>query len=128
MDLGDDIYLWYGKECNEFEKLAALNFAVDQKNHMRQSKAKLHYPQTMGGKVEEVFWGQLAGNKSEVQPAVKESLDASDDVMFAYKLWHIYEQDDKIHGDEIKERPLRRDMLKNDDTYILELYNKIYVW
>ena len=33
-----------------------------------------------------------------------------------------------MNGDEIKERPLRKAMLKDDDTFILELYNKVYVW
>lgn len=33
-----------------------------------------------------------------------------------------------MNCDEIQERPLKKEMLKSDDTYILELYNKIYVW
>ena len=30
--------------------------------------------------------------------------------------------------DKIEERPLRKDMLDSNDTYILEMYDKVYVW
>ena len=29
---------------------------------------------------------------------------------------------------EITDRPLTRDHLKDDDSYILELYDQVYVW
>jgi hypothetical protein len=33
-----------------------------------------------------------------------------------------------IKVDEIKERPLLKPMLNSNDTYILELYDVVYVW
>lgn len=44
LDLGEDIYIWTGKDANQFEKVAALNFAINVKNHERKMKAMLHYP------------------------------------------------------------------------------------
>ena len=44
LDLGDQLYYWAGKDCNEFEKVAALNFAINVKNNERKGKAVLHYP------------------------------------------------------------------------------------
>jgi len=46
-----------------------------------------------------------------------------------YRLWHVREDaEGKMNTDEIPERPLKRTMLLTNDTYILELYNKVYVW
>jgi hypothetical protein len=44
LDLGSNIYIWTGTDANQFEKVAALNFAVNVKNHERKMKAMLHYP------------------------------------------------------------------------------------
>lgn len=33
-----------------------------------------------------------------------------------------------MNGDEVTQRPLRVEMLKEDDTFILELYDQVYVW
>lgn len=30
--------------------------------------------------------------------------------------------------DKIEERPLRKEMLDSNDSYILEMYDKVYVW
>jgi len=66
--MGRDIYYWPGTECNEFEKVAALNFAIGIKNNERKGKAKLHYPIDMGGETEEKFWNALGG-KIEIAAA-----------------------------------------------------------
>jgi len=84
----------------------------------------------MGGKVEEVFWAALSGSKSDVQPySPSQKLEPSEEERMMYKLFHVYEDETgKIQTEEIAERPLRRHMLLDHDTFILELYNKIYVW
>lgn len=86
----------------------------------------------MGGQIEEDFWNALGGTKADVQPVVAdEAALASEDELLKYKLWHIYEDENdgkKIKGDEISERPLKKSMLSTNDTYILELYDKVYVW
>lgn len=45
LDLGTDIYLWYGKDSNTYERLAAVNYANDLKNRMRKMKCKAHFPE-----------------------------------------------------------------------------------
>ena len=52
----------------------------------------------------------------------------SEETLTKYRLWHCREEDDKICVDEIEDRPLKRDMLSTNETYILELYDKIYIW
>lgn len=132
LDLGDNIYNWYGSGCNSQEKLAALNYSINLKNHMRKTHAKLHYPQTMGGQIEEDFWKALGGSQADVQPAKPEGQsNVDEDELLRYRFWHIYEDKadgGKIKGNEIEERPLTKKMLKDDDTFILELYDKVYVW
>lgn len=62
LDLGQDLYYWCGAECNEFEKVAALNYAVNVKNQQRFGKSNLNYPQDMGGDCEANFWKALSGS------------------------------------------------------------------
>jgi len=57
------------RNANEFEKIAALNFAINVKNHERKAKSLLHYPQDMGGETEANFWKALGGTKNDVRPA-----------------------------------------------------------
>ena len=130
LDLGDHIYNWYGSACTEHEKVAAVNYANDLKNHMRKMKAKLHFPQTMGGSIEEDFWKALGGSKADVQPPLvdEKEPEVDSDETFMYKLWWVHESEGKLNCEEVKERPLTLKKLKSEDTCILELFNKIYVW
>lgn len=45
-----------------------------------------------------------------------------------YRLWHISEDSGAIKCDEVPARPLTKAMLLENDTFILEMYDKIYVW
>lgn len=51
----------------------------------------------------------------------------SDDSM-QYSLYKCSNATGKLELTEIKERPLRKDHLDTNDTFILELPKKIYVW
>jgi hypothetical protein len=130
LDLGTHIYNWYGSACNNMEKNAALNYSVDLKNHMRKMSAKLHFPQTEGDAVEAEFWKALGGSAADVQPpnANEHDPEANEETMTKYRFWHIYEEAGKLEGKEVEERPLKWSMLDKNDTFILELYNKVYVW
>lgn len=44
------------------------------------------------------------------------------------KLFHLSDASGKLEINEVEERPLKRSHLNDDDTYILELYNQVYVW
>jgi hypothetical protein len=45
-----------------------------------------------------------------------------------YQLFHISDASGEMKTEEIVERPLERKHLLDDDTFILELYDKVYVW
>jgi len=129
LDLGTNIYIWNGAEANKFEKVAALNFAINVKNHERKMKAVLHYPQDMGGETEDNFWKALGGKPAQINPAKPDEeikFDGAD--RSSYRLWHLSDATGSVKGEQIKERPLKKSMLDSNDTYILELYDIVYVW
>ena len=45
-----------------------------------------------------------------------------------YKLFHISDDSGSVVTTEITERPLKKAHLSTDDSYILELYDAVYVW
>lgn len=45
-----------------------------------------------------------------------------------YALFHISDASGSMTTTEITERPLKREHLDDNDTYILELYDTVYVW
>jgi len=131
LDMGNNIYVWQGTEANKYEKNAAVYYAQNLKNHEMKSHAEVHFPQTMGGDVEAEFWSHLEGSADDVKEAhaVEEKPDPTEEEKLMYRLWHVREDaEGKMLTDEVKDRPLRRTMLDDTDTYILELYNKVYVW
>jgi hypothetical protein len=130
LDLGEHIYIYQGKDCSEQEKVSALNYCINIKDHMRQSHCKIDYPMDMGGDCEAAFWAALGGSAADVQPATPddESKNVSEADATMYRLWHVSDASGSMQCEEIQERPLRKDMLLETDTYILELYNKIYAW
>jgi len=48
--------------------------------------------------------------------------------MARYALYHISDASGSVVTTEITERPLRRDHLSTNDSYILELFDQVYVW
>ena len=46
----------------------------------------------------------------------------------AYQLFHVSDDSGSITQTEITDRPIYREHLTSDDSYILVLYDSIYVW
>ena len=53
---------------------------------------------------------------------------ATEEEAMRYQLFHISDASGEMKTEEVVERPLERKHLLDDDTYILELYDKVYVW
>ena len=129
LDDGLTIYYWAGLEANQHEKLKALEIAVAIKNNERKTKAILHYPRDVGGQVEQDFWALLGGMPAKINPAIPDEVpQGTEDERQRYSLYHVSDSTGKIVTTEITERPLRRDHLNDNDSYILELYDVVYVW
>ena len=127
LDLGENLHYWAGDESNYYERLKALEIAVAIRRDERMEKATLHYPRTMGGEVEDAFWNALGGRPAQVNPAVPDD-PVSEEERMKYSFWHVSDASGSLEKTEITERPLKADMLKDDDTFILVLYDTIYCW
>jgi len=128
LDMGETIYYWIGLESNYYERLKALEIAVGIRRDERKDKAVLHYPRDMGGQIEEDFWNHLGGRPSSIKAAVPDTPAADEETMNRYRFWHVSDASGAMVHTEIEERPLNAKMLTEDDSYILELYDTIYVW
>ncbi len=51
-----------------------------------------------------------------------------DDKATKYELYRVTDASGSLKTEEIKERPLTRKMLNDTESYILAMYNLIYVW
>jgi hypothetical protein len=99
LDLGVNIYIWTGADANQFEKVAALNFAINVKNHERKAKSVLNYPQDMGGEVEETFWKALGGKPASISPAKGDEEVKEEGDRMSYRLWHLTDATGSIKVD-----------------------------
>ena len=65
-----------------------------------------------------------------INPAVPDegAQEGNGSADLAYSLYRVSNASGYLQVEEIQERPLRKDHLDTNDTFILELSNKIYVW
>ena len=82
----------------------------------------------MGGETEENFWKALGGKPASISPAEPDEESKGEEDQTKYRLWRVSDMTGSIKVDEIKERPLRQSMLDTKESFILELYNVVYVW
>jgi len=124
------IYFWQGLESNKFEKIKGLEIAVGIKNNERMAQAKLIYPRDVGGQDEEDFWQTLGGQRAKINAAIPDDSPstASESDLCYYALFKVSNASGKLERTEISDRPLKRAMLDTNDSFILELYDQVYVW
>lgn len=83
----------------------------------------------MGGEVEEEFWKVLGGKPDKIADAKPDDPPpGTEEEMSRYALYHVSDETGKVITTEITERPLKRDHLSTNDSYILELFDQVYVW
>ena len=130
LDMGMKLYYWAGAESNIHEKSKAAEIAIAIKNHDRHNKAKLYHPRDVGGVAEEEFWAALGGKPESIRPAVPDEVpdNATEAELMKYALYHISDASGSLVTTEVTERPLTRAHLNDNDSYILELHNQVYVW
>lgn len=133
LDNGMDLYFWAGTDANIHEKTKGLEMAVGIKNDDRMTKPRLFYPRDVGGEVEDQFWALVEGGKPAVIPPAKHATSGSgeaeqmDSPYLEYKFYVVCETKDFV-PEEILDRPLRAEMLKPDQSFILKTMNNCYVW
>jgi hypothetical protein len=78
--------------------------------------------------IEAEFWELLGGKPDVINPPTSDVIDDDDDATY-YQFYKVYINDaGKTKCKEITERPLTREMLDTNFTYILELRKQVSIW
>jgi len=129
LDLGLQLYCWFGTQANMFEKQKAGEIAQGIRQNDRKMKAKLDFYDGASPEVQEAFWAALGGRPDVIAPATPDEVPAgSEEERLRYALFHVSDASGSIQTTEITERPLTRAHLNDSDSYILELYDTVYIW
>ena len=129
LDLGDVLYCWNGKDANMFEKQKAGEIAQAIKQNDRHNKSRVDFVQTMAEGDQAPFWDALGGRPASIKPATPDEVPAgSEEERLRYRLFHVSDDSGSVVTTEVTERPLTRAHLNDSDSYILELYDTVYIW
>lgn len=75
------------------------------------------------------FWEALGGKPATIKPAMADDAPSgTEEERLMYKLFHVSDATGDIKTTEVTARPLKRDMMDDSDSYILELYDTVYIW
>jgi hypothetical protein len=112
----------------EIAKCGEIAQAIKQND--RKMKAKLDFMEAASSEETwAAFWEALGGKPTTISPAVPdEGPSATEDERMAYKLFHISDSTGSMVTTEVTARPLTREHLNDSDSYILELYDTVYIW
>ena len=128
LDLGMKLYFWPGKDCNVNEKVKGMEILFNIKNGERGALAKHFYPRE-DSEADVEFWEALGGKPDIINPALPdEGVQEGADEAMSYSLFRVSNDTGSLQLTEITERPLKKEHLDTNDTFILELPKQIYVW
>jgi len=129
LDLGLKLYFWPGKDCNVNEKVKGMEILFNIKNHERGSLPVHFYPRE-DSKADAEFWAELGGKPDKINDAIPDDnvQEGSAGGELSYNLFRVSNASGTLETIPVTERPLRKDHLDTNDTFILELSNQIYVW
>lgn len=130
LDLGMKLYFWPGKECNVNEKVKGMEVLFNIKNAERGSLPKHYYPRE-DSLADEEFWAELGGRPATINAAIPDEgvqEGSGGEAETKYSLYRVSNSNGKLETIEVTDRPLKKEHLDTNDTFILELFDKIYVW
>jgi hypothetical protein len=128
LDMNEKIFFWPGQECNVHEKMKALEVCTNMRKSERHCKADIYFPKE-SAEVDAEFWGHLGGKPDKINPATDDAgAEAGTDDNAKYALFKISNETGKLQTSEITERPLMREHLDTNDTFILELDKHVCIW
>jgi hypothetical protein len=129
LDMGMKLYFWPGHECNVNEKGKGMEILINIKNAERGGHPVTLYPRD-DAECEGDFWAELGGKPDQINPAVPdEGVEAgASSANMSYNLFRVSNESGTLETIEVTERPLRKDHLDTNDTFILELNDMIFVW
>ncbi|XP_004676783.1 PREDICTED: adseverin [Condylura cristata] len=128
VDLGTDIYLWYGSSCNKYERLKASQVAIGIRDNERKGRAQLIVVEE-GSEPSELM--KVLGKKPELRDG-----DDDDDIIADInnrKIAKLYMVSDASGSMKVtvvaEENPFSMAMLLSEECFILDHGPKqIFVW
>lgn len=129
LDAGLELFLWVGKTANKQEKSKATFAVISIRDNERNAQAQIRYPRD-NQEDEKAFWQVLGGNKGNIKAEDEKKDEDIDKIVVSanIKFFEVSNSDGQLTQTEITERPLSKNMLKSEETYILAMENDIYVW
>jgi len=128
LDMNDKIYFWPGEQCNVTEKMKGLEVATNMRKSERHAQADIYFPRE-DEKIDAEFWGHLGGKPDKINPPTPDAdAEAGSDEELNYKFYKISNETGKLLCTEVTERPLKKEHLDTNDTFILELSKHVYIW
>ena len=129
LDAGMDLFLWIGENANKQERAKSAFAVTCIRNNERNGQANIHYPRD-NAEDEKAFWAVLGGKPAKIQLEDSQK-DEDIDVVTLSKEIHLYEvtnNEGEVKKVEIETRPLTKELLKSEETYVLVLERDVYVW
>uniref|UniRef100_A0A336MY83 CSON002905 protein n=1 Tax=Culicoides sonorensis TaxID=179676 RepID=A0A336MY83_CULSO len=132
LDAGRDIYVWVGKDSKRLEKLKAISAANQIRDQDHAGRANVIIVDEFSPEIDQQHFFEALGSGSF--NAVPDASTAEDDAEFEQSdarrvtLYKISDAAGSLKIDTISEKPLKQEMLKTDDCFILDTGTGIYVW
>merc|ERR1719242_665149 len=110
---------------------------MNQIAHDRHGKVKetntIDWTDSMEMPAVALFWQTLGGKPERLQTQeeteAKEKEELKDcNIVKSKVLWHISDETGEMITQEVGRDDLSQDMLKNDDAFILDLGDELFVW
>uniref|UniRef100_A0A669B2E3 Scinderin like a n=1 Tax=Oreochromis niloticus TaxID=8128 RepID=A0A669B2E3_ORENI len=127
IDLGKNIYCWFGSEANHFEKLKTAQMARDIRDNERNGRGEVHTIDE-GKEPEDVT--KVLGPKPDLPPGSSDT-DVEKTNRNKASLYLISDAAGAMKTSLVADKnPFKQDMLNQNDCYILDngVDNNIFVW
>jgi len=132
LDAGREIYQWNGKESTNVERQKALEVVRKIRDEERSGKANITVITEGTKDSDAAFWKALGLPKA---PKIKSAAEGGDDDEFVkkgaadVKLYKVSDASGKVTSTEVTTRPLKKELLDTNDTYILDTGSAgIFAW
>lgn len=129
LDAGRELFLWNGAESSNVEKQKALEIIRSIRDQERSGQAKISIIDEFKDDDKD-FWAAMGCAKTKIQrPAAVSSDDDFSKLASKVSLYKISDSTGKLVSTEIKADKLTQDLLKTEDSYILDTgLNGIFAW
>ncbi|KAL0214904.1 hypothetical protein P9112_007088 [Eukaryota sp. TZLM1-RC] len=136
LDLGLTLYQWNGRESSRLERAKGLDITMKIKDEERSGRPIIHIIEdgqedSIEEEVLETFWGSLEGTKDDVLTAEEGGDDDEVEKLASTetKLYHVCDESGTLECNLVDtSNGLVRELLDEDDCFILDLGSELYVW